>query len=163
MSNRLRRTKIVTTLGPATDRDNNLEKIIAAGANVVRMNFSHGSPEDHIERTRKVREIAAKLGTHVAILGDLQGPKIRVSTFKEGKIQLAIGDKFTLDSDLPKGEGNQDSVGLDYKELPQDVTTGDVLLLDDGRVQLRVTAVEGNKVHTEVTVAGPLLSRPKIR
>ncbi|MDO6497167.1 pyruvate kinase [Photobacterium sanguinicancri] len=156
MSERLRRTKIVTTLGPATDRDNNLEKIIAAGANVVRMNFSHGSPEDHIKRTKEVREIAAKLGKHVAILGDLQGPKIRVSTFKDNKIQLAIGDKFTLDSDLPKGEGHQDAVGLDYKELPKDVTTGDVLLLDDGRVQLRVVAVEGNKVHTEVTVGGPL-------
>ncbi|MGF1683769.1 pyruvate kinase [Photobacterium minamisatsumaniensis] len=156
MSDRLRRTKIVTTLGPATDRDNNLEKVIAAGANVVRMNFSHGSPEDHIQRTQTVREIAAKLGKHVAILGDLQGPKIRVSTFKDNKIQLAIGDKFTLDSDLPKGEGNQQAVGLDYKELPNDVETGDVLLLDDGRVQLRVTAVEGNKVHTEVTVGGPL-------
>ena len=138
MSERLRRTKIVTTLGPATDRDNNLEKIIAAGANVVRMNFSHGSPEDHIQRTKTVREIAAKLGKHVAILGDLQGPKIRVSTFKDGKIQLAIGDKFTLDSDLPKGEGDQSSVGLDYKELPKDVVTGDILLLDDGRVQLKV-------------------------
>ena len=156
MSNRLRRTKIVCTLGPATDRDNNLEKIIVAGANVVRMNFSHGSAEDHIERAKKVREIAARLGTHVAILGDLQGPKIRVSTFKDGKIHLTIGDKFTLDSDLPKGEGNQESVGLDYKELPRDVVAGDVLLLDDGRVQLKVTAVEGNKVHTEVTVAGPL-------
>ncbi|KMV32123.1 pyruvate kinase [Photobacterium swingsii] len=156
MSDRLRRTKIVTTLGPATDRDNNLEKIIAAGANVVRMNFSHGSPEDHIQRTKTVREIAAKLGKHVAILGDLQGPKIRVSTFKDNKIQLAIGDKFTLDSDLAKGEGNQDAVGLDYKELPKDVTAGDVLLLDDGRVQLRVVSVEGNKVHTEVTVGGPL-------
>ncbi|OAN18280.1 pyruvate kinase [Photobacterium jeanii] len=156
MSERLRRTKIVTTLGPATDRDNNLEKIIAAGANVVRMNFSHGSPEDHIQRTKQVREIAAKLGKHVAILGDLQGPKIRVSTFKDNKIQLAIGDKFTLDSDLAKGEGNQQAVGLDYKELPKDVTNGDVLLLDDGRVQLKVLSVEGNKVHTEVTVGGPL-------
>ncbi|KLV04739.1 pyruvate kinase [Photobacterium aquae] len=156
MSERLRRTKIVTTLGPATDRDNNLEKIIAAGANVVRMNFSHGSPEDHIQRTKTVREIAAKLGKHVAILGDLQGPKIRVSTFKDSKIQLAIGDKFTLDSDLPKGEGNQQAVGLDYKELPKDVVPGDILLLDDGRVQLKVVSVEGNKVHTEVTVGGPL-------
>lgn len=156
MSERLRRTKIVTTLGPATDRDNNLEKIIAAGANVVRMNFSHGNAEDHILRTKQVREIAARLGKHVAILGDLQGPKIRVSTFKEGKIQLKIGDKFTLDSDLPKGEGHQDAVGIDYKELPNDVIAGDVLLLDDGRVQLQVTAVTGNKVHTIVTVAGPL-------
>lgn len=156
MSERLRRTKIVTTLGPATDRDNNLEKIIAAGANVVRMNFSHGSPEDHIKRTNTVRELAAKLGRHVAILGDLQGPKIRISTFKNDKIELAIGDKFTLDSDLPKGDGDQHAVGLDYKELPKDVVPGDVLLLDDGRVQLKVTSVEGNKVHTEVTVGGPL-------
>ncbi|RDL34177.1 pyruvate kinase [Photobacterium damselae] len=156
MADKLRRTKIVTTLGPATDRDNNLEKIIAAGANVVRMNFSHGTPEDHIERTKTVRAIAAKLGKHVAILGDLQGPKIRVSTFKDGKIQLAIGDKFTLDSDLPKGEGNQHAVGLDYKELPKDVETGDILLLDDGRVQLQVESVESNKVNTVVTVAGPL-------
>ncbi|TCI01842.1 pyruvate kinase [Corallincola luteus] len=152
----LRRTKIVTTLGPATDRDGNLEKIIRAGANVVRMNFSHGSPEDHIKRADDVRAIAKKLGRYVAILGDLQGPKIRVSTFKEGKIHLTIGDKFTLDSDLPKGEGNKEAVGLDYKELPQDVTAGDLLLLDDGRVQLEVTLVEGNKVHTAVTVAGPL-------
>ncbi|WP_299018235.1 pyruvate kinase [uncultured Photobacterium sp.] len=156
MSERLRRTKIVTTLGPATDRDNNLEKIIAAGANVVRMNFSHGSPEDHIKRTNTVREIAAKLGKHVAILGDLQGPKIRVSTFKDDKVQLAIGDKFTLDSELPKDEGDQHAVGLDYKELPKDVIPGDILLLDDGRVQLKVTSVEENKVHTEVTVGGPL-------
>ncbi|MFV0575157.1 MAG: pyruvate kinase [Vibrio sp.] len=156
MSKRLRRTKIVTTLGPATDKDNVLEEIIKAGANVVRMNFSHGSPEDHILRAEKVRTIAAKLGIHVAILGDLQGPKIRVSTFKDGKIHLNIGDKFTLDSDLPKGEGDQYSVGLDYKELPKDVGAGDILLLDDGRVQLKVTGVDGNKVHTEVTVAGPL-------
>lgn len=85
MSTRLRRTKIVTTLGPATDRDNNLEKVIAAGANVVRLNFSHGSPEDHLTRANNVREIAKKLGRHVAILGDLQGPKIRISTFREGK------------------------------------------------------------------------------
>ena len=152
----LRRTKIVTTLGPATDRDDNLEGIIRAGANMVRMNFSHGSPEDHRGRAAKVREIAARLGRTVAILGDLQGPKIRVSTFKDGKIHLAIGDKFTLDSDLPKGEGNQHSVGLDYKELPRDVVPGDVLLLDDGRVQLIVDAVEGNKVHTTTIVAGPL-------
>ncbi|EDM8147013.1 pyruvate kinase, partial [Escherichia coli] len=107
MSRRLRRTKIVTTLGPATDRDNNLEKVIAAGANVVRMNFSHGSPEDHKMRADKVREIAAKLGRHVAILGDLQGPKIRVSTFKEGKVFLNIGDKFLLDANLGKGEGDK--------------------------------------------------------
>ncbi|GAA3703207.1 pyruvate kinase [Oceanisphaera sediminis] len=152
----LRRTKIVTTLGPATDRDNNLEGIIKAGANVVRMNFSHGTAEDHLARANQVREIAKKLGKHVAILGDLQGPKIRVSTFKDGKIHLNVGDKFLLDADLPKGEGCQQQVGIDYKDLPRDVKTGDILLLDDGRVQLRVEGVDGNKVLTEVTVAGPL-------
>ena len=156
MSRRLRRTKIVCTMGPATDRGNNLEKIIAAGANVVRMNFSHGTPEDHIGRAQKVREIAKKLGRHVAILGDLQGPKIRVSTFKEGKIFLDVGDKFVLDAELPKGEGDQHAVGLDYKTLPQDVVPGDILLLDDGRVQLKVLSTEGAKVYTEVTVGGPL-------
>ncbi|GAA4904127.1 pyruvate kinase [Ferrimonas pelagia] len=152
----LRRTKIVTTLGPATDRDNNLEKVILAGANVVRMNFSHGSAEDHIQRAKDVRELAAKHGLHVAILGDLQGPKIRVSTFKNGKIQLALGDHFILDSALAKGEGCQEKVGLDYKELPNDVSPGDILMLDDGRVQLQVTKVVGSEVHTTVTVAGPL-------
>ncbi len=151
-----RRTKIVATLGPATDRDNNLEKIIAAGANMVRMNFSHGEAVDHVKRAQQVRDIAARLGVEVAIMGDLQGPKIRVSTFKDGKIQLAVGDTFTLDSDLEKGQGDQQAVGLDYKTLPQEVNTGDILLLDDGRVQLQVSSVEGNKVHTLVTVGGPL-------
>lgn len=156
MSKKLRRTKIVCTMGPATDRDNNLEKIIAAGANVVRMNFSHGTPDDHIERAERVRSISKKLGKTVAILGDLQGPKIRVSTFKDGKIFLNVGDKFILDAELPKGEGNQEAVGLDYKTLPQDVVPGDILLLDDGRVQLKVLSTDGAKVFTEVTVGGPL-------
>lgn len=156
MSRRLRRTKIVTTLGPATDRDNNLEKIIAAGANVVRLNFSHGSSESHQIRADKVRKIAAKLGRHVAILGDLQGPKIRISTFKEGKIFLNEGDKFLLDANLSKGEGDKEKVGIDYKGLPADLVPGDVLQLDDGRVQLKVLEVQGMEVFTEVTVGGPL-------
>ena len=156
MSRRLRRTKIVTTLGPATDRDNNLEKIIIAGANVVRLNFSHGTAEDHLARANRTRESAARLGRHVAILGDLQGPKIRVSTFKDGKVFLNVGDKFLLDAALEKGEGNQNQVGIDYKGLPADVVPGDILLLDDGRVQLKVLKVDGLKVFTEVTVGGPL-------
>ena len=151
-----RRTKIVTTLGPATDRDNNLEKIIAAGANMVRMNFSHGEPEDHIKRAKEVREIAKRLGVEVAIMGDLQGPKIRVSTFKEGKIQLAVGDKFILDSNIDKGQGDQQAVGLDYKTLPQEVAADDVLLLDDGRIQLIVEKVTGSQVHTIVSIGGIL-------
>jgi len=136
-----RRTKIVSTLGPSTDKPGVLEAILEAGVNVVRMNFSHGTADDHRERATRVRNIAAKLGTHVAILGDLQGPKIRVSTFKEGKVQLSIGDIFTLDNKLEAGQGDKDAVGLDYKELPNDVSAGDILLLDDGRVQLQVMGV----------------------
>ncbi len=156
MSRQIRRTKIVCTMGPSTERGNNLEKIIQAGANVVRMNFSHGTPDDHIDRANEVRKISQKLGKHVAILGDLQGPKIRVSSFKDGKIFLNIGDKFVLDADMPKGEGTKEAVGLGYKNLPSDVVPGDILLLDDGRVQLKVLSTEGAKVFTEVTVGGPL-------
>jgi len=151
-----RRTKIVTTLGPATDRGDNLEQIIAAGANTVRLNFSHGCAEDHLRRAQQVREIAAKLGTHVAILGDLQGPKIRISTFRNAKVQLRAGAEFILDGELAAGEGDEERVGLDYKELPRDLIAGDVLLLDDGRVQLEVTAIVGAQVKTRVVVPGPL-------
>ena len=151
-----RRTKIVATLGPATDDKEILKQVIAAGVNVVRLNFSHGIPQDHIDRATTVREIAQELGTYVGILGDLQGPKIRISTFKNGPIKLAIGDKFELDADLAKGEGCQEKVGIDYKKLPQDVVPDDILLLDDGRVQLRVLSTKGQSVFTEVTVGGPL-------
>ena len=137
----LRRTKIVATLGPATDRDDNLEKIISAGVNVVRFNFSHGTLDDHIIRAEKIRNIARKLDKHVAILGDLQGPKIRVSTFKEGKVFLNVGDTFILDARLERGLGDNHQVGIDYKNLPNDVVPGDILLLDDGRVQLKVMGV----------------------
>ena len=152
----LRRTKIVATLGPATEDREVLKKVLAAGVNVVRLNFSHGSAEDHINRAKLVREISQELGIYVGILGDLQGPKIRVSTFKDGKIELAVGDKFELDAALPKGEGTKEKVGIDYKELPQDVDAGDILLLDDGRVQLRVLSSSGTSVFTEVTIGGPL-------
>ncbi len=156
MTSAQRRTKIVTTLGPSTDIGDNLEAIIKSGANVVRMNFSHGTAEDHKNRAKKVREIAAKLGKNVAILGDLQGPKIRVSTFKEGKIILTEGERFILDAELEPGMGDQESVGIDYKALPEDVKRDDILLLDDGRVQLQVLAVEGSKIFTMVTIGGPL-------
>lgn len=154
---RRRRTKIVCTMGPSTDRDDNLERIIAAGANVVRMNFSHGSEEEHMGRANRVREIAKRLGREVAILGDLQGPKIRISTFKDNmKINLNVGDKFALDARLGKGEGTQEHVGIDYKELPKDVKKGDILLLNDGYVQLVVDSTDGVRVETTVIVAGPL-------
>ncbi len=151
-----RRTKIVATLGPATDDRAILKSVLAAGVNVVRLNFSHGIPQDHIDRANNVREIAKELGVYVGILGDLQGPKIRVSTFKDGPIKLAIGDKFELDATLEKGLGCQEKVGIDYKKLVQDVNTDDILLLDDGRVQLKVLSTSDTSVFTEVTVGGPL-------
>ncbi|MFC3031320.1 pyruvate kinase [Pseudoalteromonas fenneropenaei] len=152
----LRRTKIVATLGPATDRDNNLEKIIRAGANVVRLNFSHGVAQDHKDRAAAVRAIAKQLNKHIAILADLQGPKIRVSTFKDGKVQLVNGAKFILDAEMAKGEGTVDAVGIDYKELPNDVQAGDTLLLNDGLIQLVVDEVIAAKVVCTVTVGGVL-------
>lgn len=151
-----RRTKIVTTLGPATDDSAVLEKLILAGADVVRMNFSHGSAEDHKNRAELVRELAKKHGRHVGILGDLQGPKIRIARFSDGPVMLAIGDEFIIDASLERDAGNQTQVGTDYKELPEDVEQGDILLVDDGRVELRVTGIDGVRVATVCTVAGKL-------
>ena len=151
-----RRTKILATLGPATDTQETIEAIIAAGANVVRMNFSHGNAQDHIERAKKVRAAAKKLNKYVAILGDLQGPKIRVSRFIDGAVTLDVGQTFTLDAELDVNAGNIKEVGIDYKALPDDVSEGDLLLLDDGRIQLIVVRVEGRKVITTVTVGGKL-------
>ena len=152
----LRRTKIVSTLGPATDEPGILEKIIVAGVDVVRLNFSHGAPEDHKRRADAVREFASKHGRYVAVLGDLQGPKIRIARFAEGPIQLEVGDAFVLDAALGRDEGNQHQVGIDYKELPNDVKPGDLLLLDDGRVVFKVDSVDGTRVLCTVTVGGKL-------
>lgn len=152
----LRRTKIVTTLGPATDRDDNLERIIRAGANMVRLNFSHGSKEEHLRRAEQTRAIAKKLNVQVAILGDLQGPKIRVARFENGAVQLRTGQNFIIDPQHPIEQGNETIVGTDYPALPSDVKAGDLLLLDDGRIQLQVMAVVDSQVHTKVTVAGQL-------
>jgi len=152
----LRRTKIVSTLGPASESYEVLEKLILAGVNVVRLNFSHGSPEDHKGRAEMVRAIAAKHNRYVAVLGDLQGPKIRIARFAQGKIHLNVGDKFILDAALERDAGNQDQVGIDYKELPNDCVAGDMLLLDDGRVVLKVDRIEGTRIYTTATVGGPL-------
>jgi len=152
----IRRTKIVATLGPATDDRAVLKKLIQAGVDVVRLNFSHGDAEDHQNRATMVGELAAECGRTVAILGDLQGPKIRISRFKEGKINLAVGDRFTLDAELDTDAGDQFQVGIDYKGLPQDCSEGDLLLLDDGRIVLQVEAISGNRIDCTVTVGGNL-------
>lgn len=152
----LKRTKIVATLGPSTDKPGVLEQLIRNGVNVVRLNFSHGSADDHRRRATEVKDLSQKLAMPVAVLGDLQGPKIRIARFKNDKIQLAVGDRFALDSSLGTNDGDQSQVGIDYKELPEDSKNGDVLLLDDGRVQLRIESVEGSRINCEVTIGGPL-------
>ena len=152
----LRRTKIVATLGPSTNDAEAIEALLKAGANVVRMNFSHGSAEDHIERARLVRKVSKRLSLNVAILGDLQGPKIRVSRFQQGKINLEQDQTFVLDADLAVDAGNQEQVGIDYKELPQDCQVDDILLLDDGRVELIITAIVGSRIITKVRIGGAL-------
>lgn len=151
-----RRTKIVATLGPATSSPERIEALIQAGLDVARLNFSHGSAEDHRERVRLVRDIAARLDRHVAIMGDLQGPKIRIARFRDGPIELHVGDPFTLSIHHPVDAGTTSIVGIEYPPLVQDCAPGDELLLDDGRVILQVTSVESDAVHTVVTVGGPL-------
>ncbi|MDC8784597.1 pyruvate kinase [Roseateles koreensis] len=150
-----RATKIVATLGPASSSPEVLERMIRAGVDVVRLNFSHGKAQDHIDRARLVREVAAAAGRSVAIMADLQGPKIRVGKFENGKIELINGRSFILDAERTE-LGNDDIVGLDYKELPRDVKPGDTLLLNDGLLVLTVEAVRGAAVHTIVKMGGEL-------
>jgi pyruvate kinase len=150
-----RATKIVATLGPASNTPEVLEQMIRAGVDVVRLNFSHGKAQDHIDRATMVREAAARVGKSVAIMADLQGPKIRVGKFENGKIELIPGAKFILDADRTE-LGNQDIASLDYKELPRDVKPGDTLLLNDGLLVLTVEAVRGAQVHTVVKLGGEL-------
>ena len=149
-----RSTKIVATLGPASSDAATLERMFVAGVDVVRLNFSHGTAEDHMKRAELVRETCRKVGRAVGIMADLQGPKIRVGKFKDGKVQLKPGDAFILDADCAMGDGTR--VGLDYKELPRDVRAGDMLLLDDGKMVLEVIAVRGNEIHTTVRQGGSL-------
>ena len=150
-----RATKIVATLGPASSDPQLLEDMIRAGVNVVRLNFSHGKAQDHIDRARMVREVSQRAGREVAIMADLQGPKIRVGKFADGKVMLEPGKKFVLDASRAQ-PGDLDGVGLDYKELPRDVKAGDVLLLNDGLIVLTVDAVKGEQVHTTVKLGGEL-------
>ena len=154
----LRKTKIVATLGPSSSDPATLARMIEAGVDVVRMNFSHGTASEHAARVASVKSIARNLGRTVGILVDLQGPKIRIGKFKDGKITLQVGDKFILDAKCTIGNG--DRVGLDYKELPKDVVPDDILLLDDGRIEFHVVAVKGDQVHC-VVIRGGVLSNNK--
>jgi pyruvate kinase len=151
-----RRTKIVATLGPATDDPEVLDDLIQAGVDVVRANFSHGSAEEHIQRAEAVRNRARACGRQVGVLADLQGPKIRVDRFKEGKVTLVEGERFILDAACGTLDGDQERVGIAYKELPNDVNRGDTLLLDDGRIVLWVEEVSGPEIICKVQVGGIL-------
>ncbi|CAG7855998.1 pyruvate kinase [biofilm metagenome] len=153
----LRRTKILATLGPATDKPGVLEGLINAGVDVVRMNFSHGSAQDHIDRANKVRETAKKAGRRVGILADLQGPKIRIARFKDTKVFLDEGQNFALDINLDALAGDNTQVGITYEPLAKEVNPGSRLLLDDGRIVLDVINVEENmRVNCKVVVGGDL-------
>ncbi len=155
-----RATKIVATLGPASTAPDVLERLIRAGVNVVRVNFSHGTAREHIEAVALVREIASRLGRDIGVLADLQGPKIRIGKFADGKIQLEVGDRFTFDLDCEIGD--QHRVGLDYKELINDVRAGDTLLLNDGRMMMTIDRVTERTIECTVTRRGDLSNRKGI-
>ena len=153
-----RRTKIITTLGPATDDEQVMSDMIDAGIDLVRLNFSHGSMEEHKRRVDMVRRISKEKHYNIGILGDLQGAKLRIGRFKEGKVIIQPGDKFTLDAELDLESGTQQVIGFTYKGLVNDVVAGDTLLLDDGRISLKIDSVEGPLVKTTVLVGGELSS-----
>jgi pyruvate kinase len=152
----MKRTKIVATLGPATDHPDILERMIRAGVDVVRINFSHGTIDDHRARVRMIREAAERSGKDIGILGDLQGPKIRVARFKEGSVELEEGARFVLDASLGEADGTVESVSVTYKQLPEDLESGDVLLLNDGAIVLDVEEVDGPRIVTTVATGGKL-------
>lgn len=152
----LRRTKIIATLGPATDQDGVLSALLVAGLDAVRLNFSHGTAADHQRRAALVRHESLRHRREVAIIADLQGPKIRIARFARGPVMLVTGQGFVLDAALAKDVGTDQQVGIDYAALPNDVHADDILLLDDGRLVFRVKQIEGSRIHCEVLVGGEL-------
>lgn len=152
----VRRTKVVATLGPASSSPERIEALILAGMDVARLNFSHGTAQEHRQRVELVRSIAARHGRYVGIMGDLQGPKIRIARFAEDMVVLQESSRFTLSNSHPRDAGTAEIVGIDYPGLVQDCVRGDELLLDDGRVVLRVDEVLDDAVHTTVLVGGEL-------
>ena len=158
----IRRTKIVATVGPASDSSDMIARLMNAGVNVFRLNFSHGTSAHHAKVAARIRKQATIAGNYVGIMADLQGPKIRIGSFKDESIQLAAGDPFRLDLELADGEGDIRGVGLEYRELCTSVARGDTLLLDDGRIRLRVDEVEDSAVECTVLLGGKLGSRKGI-
>ncbi len=150
----LRSTKIVATLGPASSDAETLERMLRAGVDVVRLNFSHGTAEDHLKRAALLRSLCEKTGRTVGIMVDLQGPKIRIGKFREGRVTLKAGDTFILDATCTEGDASR--VGIDYPELPQDVRPGDILLLDDGKLRLVAETVGATEVYCRVQAGGVL-------
>jgi pyruvate kinase len=158
----MRRTKIIATLGPATDDPDVLRQLLIAGTDVVRINLSHGDWDAHQRRINLVREVAAREGRSVGIIGDLQGPKVRIRGFRDGSVILTEGQDFTLDSSLGAEDGDSIGVGVAYKNLVADVGVGDVLLLDDGQIVLDVIKIQGTRIQCRVSVGGKLSSRKGI-
>jgi pyruvate kinase len=152
----MRRTKIVATLGPATDGREVTRGLIAAGTDVVRLNYSHGSHDEHAKRAQRIRREAKRQNAELAVMADLQGPKIRIRGFRDGPIELEEGDEFTLDAELRDRDGNAQMVGVSYKDLVKDVRKGDILLIDDGRIILQVDEVHGPAVECIVLLGGEL-------
>ncbi|MGE5673749.1 MAG: pyruvate kinase [Mycobacterium leprae] len=156
----MRRTKIVATIGPASEKLEVLTKLIEAGMNVARLNFSHGSQEEHQQRIETIRQAAAATGKRVGIMIDLKGPEIRLGTFENGKIMLTEGSTFTLNT--VQCVGNQERVWVQYPGIVHDVPVGGYLLLDDGNITLQATAVGDTEITTKVIVGGPLSDRKKV-
>ena len=155
-----RATKIVATLGPATDSPQKIEQLIAAGVDVVRLNFSHGTAKEHIQRASWVHEAAHRLERDVGVMVDLQGPKIRIGKFENGQIELVAGAEFILDLDCKLG--NQNRVGLDYRQLIDDVSDNDILLLNDGHIVLQVESLVNKEIFCKVMQGGILSDKKGI-
>jgi len=155
-----RRTKIVATIGPATDQPEVMEQLLLAGVNVVRLNFSHGEPDDHRKRVEMIRQLCQHHQLNISILGDLQGPKIRIARFQQGKAELVAGQQFTLSTEMAKDAGNNTGVAVDYPQLIADCEAGDELLLDDGRITMKVISKDLHTLSCEV-LNGGILSNNK--
>ncbi len=152
----MRRTKIIATLGPATDQPGMLEKLLNAGVDVFRLNYSHQTHADHEKRMKEIRRLSLQHKHAVAVIADLQGPKIRIEQFKEGKIQLRESANFKINTNLATEDGDETQVGVTYKELAKDVKAGDTLLIDDGKIVLHVTSVDKHIIDCEVITGGEL-------